>query len=180
MSTSEISWHSPDKRKLLIVPRSMLLPPMVSAEGSIDPLGMYSTADALAVRMIPGVRERQQHRPRDSSPADPRRRSSPKKGKRTFLSGTKCGHFYFAPTRGDFLLATEQSAALNSPLVPSKLSASPSKRGHSGWNVFTENSSLGGGHSRRPNRSAPCVRDMAPGPSLVRLLGGVSFPSGAI
>ena len=45
----------------------MLLPllsdadPRVSAEGSIDPLGMYAVADALAVRMIPGVRERQQH-----------------------------------------------------------------------------------------------------------------------
>jgi hypothetical protein len=35
--------------------------PRISAEGSIDPLGMYSIADALAVRMIPGVRERQQH-----------------------------------------------------------------------------------------------------------------------
>ncbi len=35
--------------------------PKISADGSIDPLGMYSIADALAVRMIPGVRERQQH-----------------------------------------------------------------------------------------------------------------------
>ena len=35
--------------------------PRISAEGSIDPLGIYSIADALAVRMIPGVRERQQH-----------------------------------------------------------------------------------------------------------------------
>lgn len=35
--------------------------PKVSAEGSIDPLGMYAIADALAVRMIPGVRERQTH-----------------------------------------------------------------------------------------------------------------------
>ncbi len=34
--------------------------PRVSAEGSIDPLGTYAIADALAVRMIPGVRERQQ------------------------------------------------------------------------------------------------------------------------
>lgn len=45
----------------------MLLPlltesdPAVSAEGTIDPLGTYAIADALAVRMIPGVRERQQH-----------------------------------------------------------------------------------------------------------------------
>lgn len=35
--------------------------PRVSAEGSIDPLGTYAMADAMAVRMIPGVRERQQH-----------------------------------------------------------------------------------------------------------------------
>lgn len=35
--------------------------PRVSAEGSIDPLGTYAIADALAVGMIPGVRERQQH-----------------------------------------------------------------------------------------------------------------------
>lgn len=35
--------------------------PRVSAEGSIDPLGTYVIADALAVRMIPGVRERQLH-----------------------------------------------------------------------------------------------------------------------
>lgn len=35
--------------------------PRVSAEGSIDPLGMYAIADSLAVRMIPGVRERQLH-----------------------------------------------------------------------------------------------------------------------
>jgi hypothetical protein len=35
--------------------------PRDSAEGSIDPLGLYAIADALAVRMIPGVRERQQH-----------------------------------------------------------------------------------------------------------------------
>lgn len=35
--------------------------PKASVEGSIDPLGIYAVADALAVRMIPGVRERQQH-----------------------------------------------------------------------------------------------------------------------
>lgn len=35
--------------------------PKVSAEGSIDPLGVYSIADSLAVRLIPGVRERQVH-----------------------------------------------------------------------------------------------------------------------
>ena len=35
--------------------------PRDSAEGSIDPLGVYSIADAMAVKMIPGVRERQRH-----------------------------------------------------------------------------------------------------------------------
>jgi hypothetical protein len=35
--------------------------PRDSAEGTIDPLGIYAIADALAVKMIPGVRERQQH-----------------------------------------------------------------------------------------------------------------------
>jgi hypothetical protein len=35
--------------------------PKESAEGSIDPLGMYAIADALAVKLVPGVRERQQH-----------------------------------------------------------------------------------------------------------------------
>ena len=34
-----------------------------SSEGTIDPLGLYAIADALAMRMVPGVRERQQ-RPR--------------------------------------------------------------------------------------------------------------------
>ena len=37
--------------------------PKESQEGSIDPLGMYSIADALAVRLAPGIRERQS-RPR--------------------------------------------------------------------------------------------------------------------
>lgn len=35
--------------------------PAVSVEGSIDPLGLYTLADALAVRLVPGVRERQKH-----------------------------------------------------------------------------------------------------------------------
>ncbi len=34
---------------------------VTSAEGALDPLGLYSIADALGVRMIPGVRERQSH-----------------------------------------------------------------------------------------------------------------------
>lgn len=32
-----------------------------SAEGGIDPLGLYTIADTLGVRLIPGVRERQSH-----------------------------------------------------------------------------------------------------------------------
>jgi hypothetical protein len=32
-----------------------------SAEGGIDPLGLYTIADSLGVRLVPGVRERQSH-----------------------------------------------------------------------------------------------------------------------
>lgn len=45
----------------------MLLPllsekdPCESAEGGLDPLGLYSISDALAVKLVPGVRERQTH-----------------------------------------------------------------------------------------------------------------------
>jgi len=35
--------------------------PVASSEGSLDPLGLYQIADALAVRLVPGVRERQIH-----------------------------------------------------------------------------------------------------------------------
>ncbi|MCF7962628.1 MAG: hypothetical protein K9M08_17960 [Pirellula sp.] len=35
--------------------------PQESAEGSIDPLGIYPMADILASRLVPGVRERQRH-----------------------------------------------------------------------------------------------------------------------
>ena len=35
--------------------------PATSSEGSIDPLGLAAIADALAVRLVPGVRERQSH-----------------------------------------------------------------------------------------------------------------------
>ncbi len=35
--------------------------PATTSEGSIDPLGLYAIADALAVRLVPGVRERQSH-----------------------------------------------------------------------------------------------------------------------
>jgi len=45
----------------MLMPRLSEADPRVSAEGSIDPLGTYAIADALAVRMIPGVRERQLH-----------------------------------------------------------------------------------------------------------------------
>jgi len=45
----------------MLMPMLSEADPRVSAEGSIDPLGTYAIADALAVRMIPGVRERQQH-----------------------------------------------------------------------------------------------------------------------
>ncbi|MDP1559974.1 MAG: hypothetical protein Q8M16_01085 [Pirellulaceae bacterium] len=45
----------------MLMPMLSEADPKVSAEGSIDPLGMYSIADSLAVRLIPGVRERQTH-----------------------------------------------------------------------------------------------------------------------
>ena len=35
--------------------------PANSAEGALDPLGLYSIADALATQLVPGVRERQSH-----------------------------------------------------------------------------------------------------------------------
>ena len=35
--------------------------PAVSGEGTLDPLGLYAIADALAVRLVPGVWERQKH-----------------------------------------------------------------------------------------------------------------------
>lgn len=35
--------------------------PVESSEGSLDPLGLYSMADALGVRLAPGVRERQRN-----------------------------------------------------------------------------------------------------------------------
>ena len=45
----------------------MLLPllsakdPAASAEGTLDPLGLYQIADALGVKLIPGIRERMSH-----------------------------------------------------------------------------------------------------------------------
>lgn len=41
------------------LPHLSELDPDTKGEGSIDPLGLYTIADALGVRMIPGVRERQ-------------------------------------------------------------------------------------------------------------------------
>lgn len=35
--------------------------PAVSAEGTLDPLGLYAIADSLGVTLVPGVRERQSH-----------------------------------------------------------------------------------------------------------------------
>ena len=45
----------------MLMPMLSEADPRDSAEGSIDPLGMYAIADSMAVQMIPGVRERQQH-----------------------------------------------------------------------------------------------------------------------
>jgi len=35
--------------------------PAASSEGTLDPLGLYQIADALAVRLVPGIRERMKH-----------------------------------------------------------------------------------------------------------------------
>ncbi len=35
--------------------------PAASSEGTLDPLGLYQIADALAVKLIPGIRERMRH-----------------------------------------------------------------------------------------------------------------------
>ena len=35
--------------------------PVTTAEGSLDPMGLYSIADSLATILVPGVRERQAH-----------------------------------------------------------------------------------------------------------------------
>lgn len=35
--------------------------PVMSAEGALDPLGLYAIADSLAVRLVPGIRERMSH-----------------------------------------------------------------------------------------------------------------------
>ena len=43
-----------------LLPLLSELDPSESAEGGTDPLGLYPISDALAVQMVPGVRERQQ------------------------------------------------------------------------------------------------------------------------
>jgi len=45
----------------LLTPLLTEADPATTSEGSIDPLGLYAIADALAVRLVPGVRERQSH-----------------------------------------------------------------------------------------------------------------------
>jgi hypothetical protein len=45
----------------MLMPLLSAKDPTLSAEGNIDPLGLYQIADALGVRLIPGVRERMSH-----------------------------------------------------------------------------------------------------------------------
>lgn len=46
---------------MLWLPSLSLADPRESLEGSIDPLGTYAIADRMAVRLVPGIRERQRH-----------------------------------------------------------------------------------------------------------------------
>src|SRR5262245_30659927 len=45
----------------MLMPLLSAKDPAVNAEGKIDPLGLYLIADALGVKLIPGVRERMSH-----------------------------------------------------------------------------------------------------------------------
>jgi hypothetical protein len=45
----------------VVFPRLTRADPLESSEGNLDPLGLYAIADALGVRLAPGVRERQSH-----------------------------------------------------------------------------------------------------------------------
>lgn len=45
----------------MLMPLLSAKDPVVSAEGTLDPLGLYLIADALGVKLIPGVRERMSH-----------------------------------------------------------------------------------------------------------------------
>ncbi len=45
----------------MLMPLLSAKDPAVSAEGALDPLGLYQIADALGIKLIPGVRERMSH-----------------------------------------------------------------------------------------------------------------------
>ncbi|WP_447978471.1 hypothetical protein [Candidatus Nitrospira bockiana] len=45
----------------MLMPLLSAKDPVVSAEGTLDPLGLYQIADALGTKLIPGVRERMSH-----------------------------------------------------------------------------------------------------------------------
>ena len=47
--------------KSINLPKLSEYDPVTSAEGALDPLGLYSIADRLALRLVPGIRERMQH-----------------------------------------------------------------------------------------------------------------------
>lgn len=46
---------------MIITPVLSEFDPFTSAEGVLDPLGLYAIADTLAIKLVPGVRERMQH-----------------------------------------------------------------------------------------------------------------------
>ncbi len=46
---------------MIITPILSEFDPVTSAEGVLDPLGLYAIADTLAIKLVPGVRERMQH-----------------------------------------------------------------------------------------------------------------------
>lgn len=52
-------WHEVCMNDESILPFLSQFDPPEQAEGSLDPLGLYAIADALGVRLAPGVRERQ-------------------------------------------------------------------------------------------------------------------------
>jgi hypothetical protein len=45
----------------MLMPLLSAKDPAVSSEGTLDPLGLYQIADALALQLIPGIRERMRH-----------------------------------------------------------------------------------------------------------------------
>jgi hypothetical protein len=50
-----------NKKKEFIWPLLSEADPATSTEGTIDPLGLFAIADSLAMRLAPGIRERQSH-----------------------------------------------------------------------------------------------------------------------